>query len=208
MKRSIATLLAAACLSALILASAVHANPLWPGVFELVDRPYSLTVPPDGSQWRALTMREGPDGFEFTVVQALYQDASGAGAGVVSLGDLIYGPEAFWRERIGVVGTCRLYRLLETGWIVRAPTDYSGSPIGEIWVTMTPPELWGSTHEVQGFVPGDSTPLRLPEAGDQILLDGVWATIEWARLGMDGDFATPVEATTWGRIKTLLGGNR
>lgn len=206
MKRTIATILAMTCLSAMILVSAVNANPIWPGVFELLDRPYSTAIPPNGSQWQALTMQGGPDGADFTVVQALYVDAGEPG--VVSLGDLIYGPEAVWRERIAVVGTCRLYRLLETGWIVRAPTEYSGSPMGETWETMTPPELWGSMLQVQGFTPTDSTPLRLPEAGDSVLLNGVWATIEWARLGMDGDFAVPVKPATWGRIKALFGGNR
>jgi hypothetical protein len=207
MNRSIATSFAVVLFWTMTFSIASYANPIWPGVFELADRPYSTTVPPNGSQWRALTMRGGPDGFEFTVVQALYVDGA-VGAEVVNVGDVIYGPEAIWRERIVVVGTCRLYRLLETGWIVRAPDYYSGSPIGEIWETLRPSELWGSTHQVQDFVPWDVPPMRLPEAGDRVLLDGVWATIEWAHLGIDGDFAVPVEATTWGRIKALLRRNR
>lgn len=207
MNRSIATSLAVVLLLTMAFSVTSYANPIWPGVFELADQPYSTAVPPNGSQWRGLTMRGGPDGFEPIIVQALYVDDA-VGVGVVNVGDVIYGPEAVWRERIVVVGMCRLYRLLESGWIVRAPDSYSGSPIGEIWEVVRPPELWGSPLHVQGFTPWNGASVRLPEAADQVLLEGTWATIEWAHLGIDGDFAVPVEATTWGRIKLLLGRNQ
>jgi hypothetical protein len=205
MKLAIATSVLLTLILSTVPAPPATANPIWPGIFELVDRPYGTSIPPDGSQWHAISMREGPDGFEPTVAQTLYSDN---GDGIVSIGDAIHGPESAWRERVAVVGTCRLYRLVETGWIVRTLPGYSGTPVGEIWAILKPTEFWGEPREVQAFTQAAPAPMALPVAGDQVLLDGVWATIEWARLGVDGDFAVPVERTTWGRIKAMLEGGR
>lgn len=202
MKLAIATLLLLTVVLALVPAAPALANPIWPGVFELSDLPYSLSIPSNGSSWHGLTMQGGVGGFEPVVVQTLYSDN---GDGIVSVGDAIHGPEAVWRERVAVVGVWRLYRMRESGWIVRVPTGFGGTPVGETWSIVLPSERWGEPYQVQGFIQAIPDPGQLPLAEDQVLIDGAWATIDAARLCVDGDFSVPVRRTTWGRIKALLG---
>ena len=188
-----------------LVAPAVSANPISIALFELTDRPYSLDIPPNGSLWHSLAGLTEPSALDVTVVQEEYTDAGDA---LVSGGDIILGWVGALRQEIGVMETCRLYRLLECGWIVGTRAPYVGTPVGETWLVIDPYELWGTELVVQAWDPAGSS--GLPEAGDRVRLDNEWLTIEWARLGVQGYYAQAISVreSTWSRIKSLYGENR
>ena len=178
-------------------ATSVYGNPLWPGFFELLDRVYSLTIPPDGSEWEALVSTEGST-WDHTLVQSSYDDD---GDGVVSAGDWIWGQgSSLARDAISVIYAGPLYRLVENDWVLTPVATSGGSPVCETWEVLLPTGMHGDTFHVDDW----SGPGGEPQEGDQINLNGTWYTIAGITLVVQGDFGTPVEATTWGRIKTWL----
>ena len=66
--RFLVTILLVTLTLILLPTSTASANPLWPGFFELTDRPYSLDIPPQGSVWEALISAGGAPVDSITMV--------------------------------------------------------------------------------------------------------------------------------------------
>ena len=198
MKKLVTAGLLLTCLTLLLPAANVGANPLWVGYFELMDQPYAVTIPAAGSEWRAVCSSFEAGGGGWSVVQAEYKDNLDA---VVSPGDVILGPMGMGRDVIMVASAARLYRLEGTDRVLRPQLELPGGPVGETWEILYPDSEWGTAVVVADYV--DAAPPG-PSPGDDVLLDGSWARITQVSLSVEGTHAVPVEPTTWGKIKALF----
>ncbi len=181
--------------------SSSNANPLWAGYFELQDAPYDTLVPPNGSVWIAVSATLEPGGADLFVNQAEYDDRDENG--LVSTNDEILGPPVAERKHIGVASAFRLYRVEGSDRVLRPQIENPGGPVGETWEVIYPDAEWGITVTVDDWT--DAAPAG-PSVGDAVHYDGSWHAITQISLCVEGSYATPVERTTWSRIKALFVG--
>jgi len=187
-----------------LVAASASGNPLWLGYFELVDRPYDLSIPANDSVWHPVSATENSSNLSADIVQKEYRDN---GDGVVSSGDWALGPIVQAGRPVVIVDVVsRLYRLSGTGWVLVPLAENGASPVGETWKVISPPEQWGTELHVDDWIVASGNSGDEPEDGDQVILNGIAYDLANVRLCTTAAFGVPVEPTTWGKIKQFMGG--
>jgi hypothetical protein len=199
-RRFLFALIGAAAVSIVVIPAL--ANPWWVGYFEVIDRPYSLEIPENGAYWQSLSSTFSNDNYPGVLRQEAYYDN---GDGVISPGDRMGGwtTGGDW-SNVLIDSTSHLYRF-ENGWVLHSLNEDGGSPIGEVWEILQPPDLWGTRYEVTGWNPVDPEGSEEPVAGDEISLGRPHYTLASVNLCARGAWAVPVERSSWGKLKQILG---
>lgn len=158
---------------------------------ELVE-PLRQDIPPDGSAWHELAPN-----FCDIQTQGGYEDN---GDGHVSVCDFI--TLGGTRQHITWVGPT--YHLIEhtsgAEWYAEPMDPYTGEdPFCEIWFEVHPD--YGSEWHVEGWQDnGDG----IVSECDNVLIRGIWWHIYEVNLNITVEPGSPVEQTTWGKIKTFF----